>query len=500
MATLGGQALSALLTLPMSSPPTTAPTHSTDSTTRFWNQTAARTHLFDAFSVMLPEGEAFVMDAVTEAAQHLPPDAGLRLECARFVKEEEAHQRAHRLYNARLEQQGHGVAAMEARIAHDLGSIRTRLSADQRLCLAAAFEHVTATISAVALRSERMLTRAPNAQTRLWRWHCAEEMAHLGVTVELMAARDLSYGARVGWFLVASAVMLGDVLGHMRPFGGQVGGPGRVSAPRLWAASLAGAVQALPDLWATTVGWASYLLPRRSSMKAAAAAPITVRELRPADIPALMALERACWTTEQAAQASDMLDRMRCHPSHCLGAFCPRTGKALASLFMKPTSIHAMSQARTWRDCVEGNPAGTTAGPGNALFGISLSSIDPAAVKAIFGYFWPHALKGGWRHIFLGSPIPGLANWLQRHPQGNAQTYVRQQRRGLPLDPQLRYYHGKGFRHIEAVLPDYFPHAGSLDHGVLLRGQVPGARWVPLWRALSLRRIKSMQRWLSRLP
>lgn len=70
----------------MSSPPTTAPTHNSDSPTRFWNQTAARTHLFDAFSVMLPEGEAFVMDAVTEAAQHLPPAAELRLECARFVR------------------------------------------------------------------------------------------------------------------------------------------------------------------------------------------------------------------------------------------------------------------------------------------------------------------------------------------------------------------------------------------------------------------------------
>lgn len=484
----------------MPSPPTTAPAPTTDSPTTFWNQTAARTYLFDAFSVMLPEGEAFVMDAVSEAAQHLPQGCELRLECARFVQEEEAHQRAHRLYNARLGQQGHGVAAMEARIAHDLRAIQTRLSVDQRLCLAAAFEHVTATISAVALRSERMLTRAPNAQTRLWRWHCAEEMAHLGVTVELMAARDLSYGARVGWFLVASAVMLGDVLRHMRAFYRHDVGTGRLSAPRFWAASLAGAVQALPDLWSTTVGWASYLLPRRSSMKAAAAAPITVRELRPADIPALMALEHACWTPEQAAQASDLLDRMRRHPEYCLGAFCPRTGKALASLFMKPSSTHAMSQARTWRDCIEGSAVNTATGPGNALFGISLSSIDPEAVKAIFGYFWPHALKGGWRYIFLGSPIPGLANWLQRHPQGNAQTYVQQRRRGLPLDPQLRYYHGKGFRHIEAVLPNYFPHARSLDHGVLLRGQVPGARWAPLWRRLPLSHIQAMQRWLFRLP
>ncbi|MDR7151694.1 putative metal-dependent hydrolase [Hydrogenophaga palleronii] len=483
----------------MPSPPTAVPAPTTDSPTIFWNQTAARTYLFDAFSVMLPEGEAFVMDAVSEAARDLPPGCDLHLECARFINEEEAHQRAHRLYNARLEQQGHHVAAMEARIAHDLRTIKTHLSADQRLCLAAAFEHVTATISAVALRSERVLTSTPNPQTRLWRWHCAEEMAHLGVTVDLMAARDLSYGARVGWFLVASVVMLGDVLRHMRAFYRHDVGTGRLSASRFWISSLAGSVRALPDLWSTTVGWASYLLPRFSTKKAASV-PITVRELQAADVQALMALEHACWTDEQAAQASDMLERMRRHPEHCLGAFCPRTGRALASLFMKPTCTHAMSQARTWRDCIEGREVDAATGPDKALFGISLSSIDPQAVKAIFSYFWPHALKGGWRYIFLGSPIPGLANWLQNHPQGNAQTYVRQRRHGLPLDPQLRYYHRKGFRHIEAVLPNYFPHARSLDHGVLLRGQVPGARWAPLWRRVSLSRIQAMQRWLSRLP
>ena len=39
---------------------------------------------------------------------------------------------------------------------------------------------------------------------------------------------------------------------------------------------------------------------------------------------------------------------------------------------------------------------------------------------------------------------------------------------GLPLDPQLRYYHRRGFKDLVAVRPDYFPHAGGTGYGVRL--------------------------------
>jgi hypothetical protein len=50
------------------------------------------------------------------------------------------------------------------------------------------------------------------------------------------------------------------------------------------------------------------------------------------------------------------------------------------------------------------------------------------------------------------------------------------------------------------VLPNYFPHAPSLDHGVLLRGDVPGAFLAPLWRRLPLGLIQRATQWLARLP
>jgi hypothetical protein len=76
---------------------------------------------------------------------------------------------------------------------------------------------------------------------------------------------------------------------------------------------------------------------------------------------------------------------------------------------------------------------------------------------------------------------------------------VQARRQGLPLDPQLRYYHRRGFTRIVAVKPGYFPHARSLDHGVLLRGSVPLASLGPLWRSLPLTATERITRRLAGL-
>jgi hypothetical protein len=31
-------------------------------------------------------------------------------------------------------------------------------------------------------------------------------------------------------------------------------------------------------------------------------------------------------------------------------------------------------------------------------------------VDALLQFFWPRALRAGWRHIYLGSPVPGLSD------------------------------------------------------------------------------------------
>ncbi len=213
------------------------------------------------------------------------------------------------------------------------------------------------------------------------------------------------------------------------------------------------------------------------------------------DLPALLDLEHEKWNDLQAASQAQLQARIEAHPDLAVGAFCARSGRLLASLFMRPVADDFYLRALTWQDCtVQPAPHRTS-----TLFGVSLTSRDQAGVSALLKFFWPYALKRGWRHIYLGSPIPGLRDWLAEHPEGRVEDYVHAQRAGLPLDPQLRYYRSRGFSKIVAVKPNYFPHERSLDYGVLLRGTIPLSVLSPLWSAVPLPSLQRVTQPLASL-
>jgi hypothetical protein len=234
---------------------------------------------------------------------------------------------------------------------------------------------------------------------------------------------------------------------------------------------------------------------------AIAAPSLVTRFLRPADVPALLALEHRQWTARQAADAATLARRIEAWPQLCVGAFRAETGEALASLFMKPTSREAVERARCWEHCARlADARGAHDGQrARSLFGISLTSVDAEAAWSLIRFFWPHALKQGWQEIYLGSPMPGFRRAREFERQLAAEHYARSRRRGLPLDPQLRYYHRKGFKEIVAVLPGYFPHEASLDHGAVLRGRVPLSALWPLWQRLPLPLLQRFSRVVTSL-
>ena len=89
---------------------------------------------------------------------------------------------------------------------------------------------------------------------------------------------------------------------------------------------------------------------------------------------------------------------------------------------------------------------------------------------------------------------------MAREQSTDVERYVRERRGSLPRDPQLRYYHRRGFREIVAVRAGYFPHADSLDYGVVLRGRIPLARLWPLWRWVPLRFLQRMTGLVAEAP
>jgi hypothetical protein len=210
------------------------------------------------------------------------------------------------------------------------------------------------------------------------------------------------------------------------------------------------------------------------------AEPATARFLSHRDLPALLELEHEKWNDLQAASENEIRARIDAHPDLAIGAFCTRSGRLLASLFMRPVADDFHRHARTWNDCVRAPLAHTS----STLFGISLTSRNQEGVFALLKFFWPLALKHGWRHIYLGSPVPGLRDWRRVNPHRPIDDYVGARRGSVPLDPQLRYYRSRGFTKIVSIKPNYFPHERSLDYGVILRGAVPLSTFAPLWAAL----------------
>lgn len=230
------------------------------------------------------------------------------------------------------------------------------------------------------------------------------------------------------------------------------------------------------------------LLPPCSD--AASGRPVA-RLLNQGDLPALIDLEHRVWEPHQAASATEMAARIARHREYAVGVFCPRSGRALASAFGRPADPESLRQSSSWQACACGFGASESRRH-TALFGISLSSVDADAAKAVFEYMWPMALKNGLRECYLGSPIPGLSAWREQNPDLPVEAYVFSKRGGLPRDRQLRYYYKRGFTRIVGVRANYFPHAASLDYGVLIGGPIPLSWAAPLWKRMPLR-------WLRRL-
>ena len=224
---------------------------------------------------------------------------------------------------------------------------------------------------------------------------------------------------------------------------------------------------------------------------------LQTRYLESADVPALLELEHSKWESNQAASAETLHQRITTYPQLCIGTFCERSGKALASLFMRPINPAIFSAPTRWDITANLASHSFISADSRSLFGISLSSNCAQAVKEIFRFFYPRALKAGWRDIYLGSPIPGFQRARQKSPQLTVWEYVHQKKKSCgrePVDPQLGYYFKKGFRHVVSIQANYFPHDQSMDYGVILHGVIPLSGPRQLWRRMPFTVLESMSR------
>ena len=234
-----------------------------DGAARLWNGDVFRTRLFDGLSLLLPAGEEFVIRAAQDWLDaHPQADGHLRAEAQRFIREERSHQRAHRRYNAELHEAVPVARECEQRISAVVTEL-DRFGLPMRLALASAFEHLTALLSAEVLRGEAWVDDSPRRECRMWRWHCAEELAHRHVADDLLDTLRPVPGLRLVALVLASLYLAADAFSLTWVLCREDRLEGRVTAGELLGQAVRFAWRAAPSLARIALGWGGPLFRRR---------------------------------------------------------------------------------------------------------------------------------------------------------------------------------------------------------------------------------------------
>jgi len=227
----------------------------------FWNGTVVRSRLFDALSLILPAGEAFLIDTLEtwRTVCAAPIDAALDSEVRRFVSEEHRHRQAHLRYNDAL------IASLpDARTVADRANRVTdeldKLSLRMKLALAAAFEHLTAVLSEEIGSHDTLLAESDSHPSKLWRWHAREELGHRDVVIDVAAhARVTPWTLR--WaLLLATAYLLSDLMRYTFALCRCDIGSGAIARRATWIDVARFALGTLPSLARMARGWVRYLV------------------------------------------------------------------------------------------------------------------------------------------------------------------------------------------------------------------------------------------------
>jgi uncharacterized protein len=180
---------------------------------RAWNGTLVRSRFFDALSLLLPAGEAFLIETLESWRTSSAPtlDDALGSEIDRFIREEQAHRRAHAHYNAALVE-GLPLAQPVAERAQAITAELDCFGAPMKLALVVAFEHLTAVLAEEIDAHSFFLVENDSRAARLWRWHASEELGHRDVAVCVARRAGLGRGVLTLALLLATGYLATDVL------------------------------------------------------------------------------------------------------------------------------------------------------------------------------------------------------------------------------------------------------------------------------------------------
>jgi len=196
---------------------------------------------------------------------------------------------------------------------------------------------------------------------------------------------------------------------------------------------------------------------------------VDIRMATPDDVDGILELNERIWD-EFPATREMIAKRIEIFPEGNYIAIDPENGKIVGSLCLMFLGHGQSEFPSSWMEITGDGTIRTHNPDGKYMYGVSLTADKGySAGMKLQIYGWVTIIKYRRRGCYLGSPIPGFAEFKQQHPDVSVEDYVFRMKgeNGGPLDPELSYYHNAGFRPVR-VLENYEPDSKSLDYGVLI--------------------------------
>lgn len=200
---------------------------------------------------------------------------------------------------------------------------------------------------------------------------------------------------------------------------------------------------------------------------------IKVRQVKLADLPQLLEIDREIWP-EFPATEEMFRSRIETFPE---GQFVAEIGGwVIGSVFSQLVNYEDWEHVDfTWNSITDCGTIQKTHNPkGDSLYGVGLAVAKKfqgsAASHLLITAIVKLAIRMNRHYILLGARIPSYC----KHSKVPAGVYIKTTRgkSGRLLDPELAIYQRYGGKPIKP-LPNYMPDPESLDYGVLIRWRNP---------------------------
>ena len=142
------------------------------------------TALLNTFSIVLPIGERFFIDAV-RAHRDLVQDPDLQKAVTAFIGQEAMHGREHEEYNHALFARSPIAPKFEAFVLDVFSLLKKHTPPSFWLSGTIALEHFTALLADSVLSTPELFEGAEEHYANIWRWHAFEETEHKAVAFDV---------------------------------------------------------------------------------------------------------------------------------------------------------------------------------------------------------------------------------------------------------------------------------------------------------------------------